>query len=284
MTQAPAHTSPVPEAMLPRPFQVVSTYPETPDTQTVVLEGLDEQTTDFAPGQFMMMYIYGIGEVPLSIAGNPWTPGTLTHTVRAVGAVTEAICGLQPDDVVGIRGPFGSEWPLDEAVGRDLIIVAGGIGLAPLRPAVIKTLVRRTEFASLSVLYGARTPQDLLYKDDLLGWEASEDVNVEVTVDRTVGDWWGDVGLVTKFLPRTTFEPANTTAMICGPEVMMRVVARDLRDMGVPNDALWISLERNMKCGVGFCGHCQYGSDLLCKVGPVVPFTRFAQRLMVDEL
>jgi anaerobic sulfite reductase subunit B len=204
--------------------------------------------------------------------------------VRAVGSVTDAMCALRPGDVVGVRGPYGRGWPVDEVTDRHLLIIAGGVGLAPLRPAVLEALSRRAEYRSLTLLYGARTPSDLLYKEDLLGWKASPDIHLEVTVDRAPADWWGDVGVVTSLLPRASFEPATTDAFVCGPEVMMRVVARELRDVGVPVDRISISLERNMKCALGFCGRCQFGSDFLCKTGPVVAYSHFSERLTVNEL
>jgi NAD(P)H-flavin reductase len=272
------------EAMMPRPFRLVSKTAETVDTFTLVFEDESGEPTSFRPGQFMMMYVFGVGEVPISVAGNPHDPFTLVHTVRAVGAVTDALCALSPGEVIGIRGPYGTSWPLDEAAGRDLVIVAGGIGLAPLRPAIIEALNRREEYRSLSLVYGARTPTDLLYRDDLLGWESTPSIDVEVTVDRATSDWWGDVGLVTKLLPRLDFAPANTSAFVCGPEVMMRVVARELRDLGVAAPSVAISMERNMKCGIGLCGHCQYGSDFLCWSGPIGSFHKFAGRLGVGEI
>lgn len=272
------------EPMLPRPFRLVSKTPETPDTFTLIFEDEEARPITFRPGQFMMIYVFGVGEVPISIAGNPHVGHTLVHTVRAVGAVTDALCALSPGDVVGVRGPYGTAWPLDEAVNRDLIIIAGGIGLAPLRPAVVEALNRRDEYRSLSLLYGARTPLDLLYRDDLLGWASTPAIDVEVTVDRAPSDWWGDVGLVTRLLPRVSFSPANTSALVCGPEVMMKVVARELRGLGVAASNIAISVERNMKCGIGLCGHCQYGSDFLCWAGPVGSFQRFAARLGVDEI
>ncbi len=270
--------------MLPHPYRVVGTVVETQDTVTLLFESLSDHQLRFRPGQFTMLYVYGVGEVPISIAGNPHLGGQLVHTVRAVGAVTRAICGLRAGDVVGIRGPFGTGWPIDQVAGRDLLIVAGGIGLAPLRPAVIEALTQRESIRQLSLLYGARTPNDLLYKDDLIGWKASPSIDFEVTVDRAHSDWWGDVGLVTNLLPRVRFQPDRTTAFVCGPEVMMRVVARALRTAGVHEDRVFVSLERNMKCGIGMCGHCQYGSDLLCRTGPVAPYSAVADRLKVDEL
>ena len=194
------------------------------------------------------------------------------------------LAGLEPGETVGMRGPFGTSWPLEDALGRDLLIIAGGIGLAPLRPAVLEALHRHADHQSLALLYGARTPADLLYRDDLLGWSSSRDIHVEVTVDRAGSDWWGDVGLVTGLLPRIEFEPTKTTAFVCGPEVMMRVVARDLRDRGVPEQHISLSIERNMKSAIGLCGHCQYGPDFICWQGPVGSFDRFDRRLKVGEL
>lgn len=274
----------MPQPMRPRPFRIQDRFAETPDTITFVLENLEDPVTPFRPGQFMMIYVFGVGEVPISIAGNPKMPHNLVHTVRAVGAVTDAICALGPGDVVGARGPYGRGWPVDEATDRHLVIVAGGVGLAPLRPAVLEGLTRRGEYQSLTLLYGARTPTDLLYKQDLLGWKASPDIDLEVTVDQAPTDWWGDVGMVTSLIGRASFQPSTTDALVCGPEVMMRAVARELRDRGVAVDRISISLERNMKCALGFCGRCQFGSDFLCKSGPVVSYGQFAGRLSVNEL
>ncbi len=274
----------VTEAMLPRSMRLVDRQPETGDTVTLVFGDDDGGETPFRPGQFMMVYVFGVGEIPLSVVGNPHMAQVLVHTVRAVGAVSDALFAMRPGDVVGVRGPFGTGWPLDDAVGRDLLVIAGGIGLAPLRPAIMEALTRREEYRSLSLLYGSRTPNDLLYSNDLLGWESSPEIEVEVTVDRASSDWWGDVGLVTNLLPRVPFNPANTAAFVCGPEVMMRVVARELRNRGVPGGNIAISMERNMKCAIGFCGHCQYGSDFLCKTGPVVSYNRFADRLRTTEI
>lgn len=270
--------------MLPRQFRVVARELETPDTVTLTLAAVDEARVHFSPGQFMMVYVYGIGEVPLSIASSPRAADRLEHTVRGVGAVTDALCTLGPGDLVGLRGPYGTSWPLDAAVGRDLLVVTGGIGLAPLRPAIIEALHRRDELQSLALLYGARTPADLLYKDDLLGWESTPNINVETTVDHATTNWWGDVGLVTRLLPRTPYDPPETVVFVCGPEVMMRAVARELRGEGVPAGNIWISMERNMKCGVGLCGHCQYGPTFLCRSGPVGRYSDFANRMNLDEI
>ena len=284
MTLTDTAPAPLSEEMLPRPFRVVDKKWETSDTITLYFENLSDEPLEFGPGQFTMLYLLGVGEVPISIAGNRRENELLVHTVRAVGAVTEGICALEVGDEIGVRGPYGTTWPVDEAVDRDLLIITGGIGLAPLRPAVLEAIDRRSELESLSLLYGARTPKDLLYKEDLLGWETTEDIHVEISVDRAGVDWRGHVGLVTTLLPRLEFEPQNTLAFVCGPEVMMRVVARELRDQGVPPDQIVISLERNMKCGIGLCGHCQFGSDFICKTGPVGTFAHFERRLMAGEV
>jgi NAD(P)H-flavin reductase len=275
----------LPEPMLPRPFEVAAVRKETADTVTLDLFAADSgPPIEFLPGQFTMMYIFGVGEVPISICGDPGHPETLTHTVRAVGAVTNAICALSAGDTIGIRGPYGTAWPVDDATGKDVVIVAGGIGVAPVRPAVYRVLRRRSSYESFSLVYGARTPEDLLFGDEISTWKGRFDMNVQVTVDRAGPGWMGDVGVVTPLLNRVSFDPANTTAIVCGPEIMMRVVARDLIGRGLPISDLFISLERNMKCGIGHCGHCQIGSHFICKDGPVVRYDEVAERLGMEEL
>ncbi|MBT8208732.1 MAG: FAD/NAD(P)-binding protein [Acidimicrobiia bacterium] len=230
-----------------------------------------------------MIYVMGVGEVPISIAGGAAAGDDVVLTVRAVGAVTNAICSMQAGDAVGIRGPYGMGWPLAQARGHDVVIAAGGIGLAPLRPAVMHLLDHRRDFGSLSLIYGARTPSDLLYLDELRRWRARFDIEVEVTVDRAPSDWYGDVGVVTNLLGRVAFDPDNTVAMTCGPEIMMKVVARELERSGVPATAVAVSMERNMKCGIGFCGHCQYGPDFVCRDGPVFDYDAVRARLSGEE-
>jgi NAD(P)H-flavin reductase len=257
---------------------------ETGDTVTLEMVPDDGKGLAFLPGQFTMVYVFGIGEVPLSISGTPRDPGTLVHTVRSVGAVTRAIVALEAGDPIGVRGPYGTGWPVMEAAGRDVLLVAGGIGLAPLRPVLYEVMANRDRYEAVSLVYGSRSPADLLFDDELHTWRSRFDMEIEVTVDRSDAGWFGDVGMVTGLLPRVPFDPANTIAMLCGPEIMMKVVAGELGAGGVGAEAIYVSLERNMKCAIGFCGHCQFGPDFLCRDGPVVPFSRVADRLRVTGL
>jgi NAD(P)H-flavin reductase len=278
-------TTTVAEPMMLRTFRVDHTMRETHDTVTLELVTVDGgPDLAFSPGQFTMFYVFGIGEVPLSISGDPAHPERLVHTVRAVGAVTDAICALKPGQTVGIRGPFGTSWPVLKAAGRDVIVVAGGIGLAPVRPAIRHLIDYRDTYGTLSIVYGSRSPTDLLYREDVHHWRSRFDTNVQVTVDRGSPTWRGDVGVVTPLLGVLTFDPANTTAFICGPEIMMRVVAKDLTARGVDRNDIFISLERNVKCGFGICGHCQIGPTFVCKDGPVVPYATVATQLGIEEL
>jgi NAD(P)H-flavin reductase len=272
------------EAMLPRPFRVISQRSETPDTVTLELESETGHEMSFSPGQFTMLYVFGVGEVPISISGDPHRPETLVHTVRAVGAVTAAIAGLRIGDQIGVRGPYGVGWPVGEAEGKDLVLAAGGIGLAPLRPVVLDVLARRDRFGGLSIIYGSRSPVDLLFEAELHRWRSRFDMEIEVTVDRSDEAWFGDVGVVTGLLPRISFDPTKTVAMLCGPEIMMKVVANELESRGVAAADVYVSVERNMKCAIGFCGHCQFGGDFLCRDGPVLSYAQVADRLRVPEL
>jgi NAD(P)H-flavin reductase len=252
---------------------------ETSDTITFQLQRQKNKKSDaFSPGQFNMIYLFGIGEVPISISGDPAVPGQFVHTVRAVGAVTQALCRVKRGDVLGLRGPFGNPWPLDEASGQDIVIVAGGIGLAPLRPAIYYLLAHRGEYGRIVLLYGVRTPRDLLFRKELEEWRGRFDLNVEVTVDTASAQTWrGDVGVVTRLIPRADFDARHTTALVCGPEVMMRFTIPELQERGVALQRIHVSMERNMKCAIGFCGHCQYGPTFICKDGPVFSFARIQE-------
>jgi NAD(P)H-flavin reductase len=258
--------------MLPVVSRVQRVRAETHDTFTLELDPPDGHA--FAPGQFNMLYAFGVGEVPISISGHPDQPHRLQHTTRVVGAVTRALHALKKGDPVGVRGPFGSHWPVTEAAGRDAVIIAGGIGLAPLRPALYGLMAAREGVRKIVLLYGTRTPEDILYRHELERWRGKLDLEIHVTVDRAGGGWRGNVGVVTTLIQRAPFEPANTVAMVCGPELMMRYTVMELQKRGVPTDRTYLSMERNMKCAIGFCGHCQYGPAFICKDGPVFRFDR----------
>jgi NAD(P)H-flavin reductase len=228
----------------------------------------------FAPGQFNMLYVFGTGEVPISISGDPARPDKLVHTIRSVGAVTKALCRLKRGEMVGVRGPFGTHWPVEEASGKDVVLVAGGLGLVPLRPALYALLARRIAYGGIGVVYGARAPRDLLYGQELAGWQKRSDLQVEITVDAAGPDWRGHVGLVTSLISRLHFDPRNAVAMVCGPEIMMRFTVWELLQQGLKPRDIFLSMERNMKCGEGLCGHCQFGPFFVCKDGPVFSFER----------
>lgn len=264
-------------------FQVMRVTAATRDTNDTFSLELDGGFP-FLPGQFNMLYAFGTGEVPISISGDPSNPGRLVHTIRRVGATTEALCRLNSGDSVGVRGPYGTAWPVSVAAGKHLLIVAGGIGLAPLRPVVYEALRNRDRFRSVALLYGARTPADLLFAPELEKWRDRTDFDCRVTVDRGDPGWHGNTGVVTTLIDARTIDPENTVAMICGPEVMMRFAARNLRQRRMAASDIYLSEERNMKCGIGVCGHCQLGPLLLCKHGPVLTYERLEPLLLVREL
>lgn len=268
----------------PVPYHVVRREDETADTATVVLRPVGAALPQFRPGQFAMLYAFGVGEIPVSVSGIQPADQGLAHTVRAVGAVSSALHGLRPGSTVGVRGPFGTDWDLPAAQGSDLLVVAGGIGLAPLRPVVADAFAQPDRYGRLNVLIGSRTPQDLLFRARIDAWSATSAAHVAVTVDRPDDRWTGEVGMVTTLLDRAWFHPHRSTAFVCGPEAMIRATARDLVHRGVPAGRIRVSLERNMRCATGHCGHCQLGPVLLCRDGPVLGWDRAEPLLAVREL
>jgi NAD(P)H-flavin reductase len=278
MTSIPApHDDPI----CPLPAVVCTIEPETPGVRTYHLEFADparQARYRAAPGQFNMLYLPGIGEVAISVSGGPadGRAAGIAHTIRTVGRVTKALESLKPGAMLGMRGPYGSCWPLEQARGRDVVVVAGGLGLAPLRLAITALLEHRPDYGRLILLYGARQPTDLLYVADYAGWER-QGLELSVTVDRADISWHGNVGVVPSLIRRLAIDPARTTMLICGPEIMMRFsVAEALAD-GLSGRDIFVSLERNMHCAVGLCGHCQLGPDFICKDGPVFDYHRLAR-------
>jgi NAD(P)H-flavin reductase len=272
-------------SMTPLPYRVVDKRRENHDNWTLELEPVADMIEPIGPGQFDMLYAFGVGEVPISTSGDVEKTGTtLVHTIRAVGAVTNALCAARPGDVLGVRGPFGNRWPLDAAVGKDLLIVAGGVGLAPLRPAFYHALAHRREYGEVTLLYGGRTPEDLLFRRELERWRARLDANVAVTVDAATTEWHGRVGVVPKLIPGARFDPEDTVAFVCGPEIMMRFTALPLVDAGIPPERIYLSMERTMRCGIGLCGHCQCGPTLVCRDGPVYTWDYLETLMGVSQL
>ncbi len=272
------------DPMLPRQFRVVEVKRELSDTFTMVLKPLDGGKAHFAPGQFNMLYVFGVGEIPISVSGDPTKSTALVHTTRAVGKVSQALDELKAGAVIGVRGPFGTFWPLSVAEGKDLVFVAGGIGLAPLRPAIYQALHDRHRYNNIVILYGTRTPEDILFPEELAAWRTRFDLEVQVTVDRATDGWKGKIGVVPKLVSLAGFDKTNAVAFTCGPEIMMHYTCKALQERGVTNDRIFLSMERNMKCGIGLCGHCQWGSSFVCRDGPVYRYDQVVSALSIKEL
>lgn len=281
-----AGAAPADSPWVPVPYTLFERRTETPDTVTFSLAPRPDapHVPAFRPGQFNMLYAFGIGEAAISISGAPEPPGTYAHTVRAAGKISQALAALPSGSPVGVRGPYGVGWPLEEARGRDVVIVAGGLGVAPVRPILLELLRHRDRYGRVEIIYGARTPGDLVYYDQIQAWRARSDWRFQTTVDTAGREWYGDVGVVTARLPDARFDPENTVAFVCGPEIMMRRTAEALEARGVGETRVWVSLERNMKCAIGLCGHCQLGPAFVCRDGPVFRYREIRRFLEVREL
>lgn len=238
----------------------------------------------FQPGQFNMLYLPGAGEAAISLSGDCDALGTLVHTVRSAGNVTRALAALRPGQSLGLRGPFGSSWPLEQCRGRDVVLVAGGIGLPPLRPAIYRLLDQQSQFGRLNLLYGARLPETQMFAGEYESW-SRRGLTVHTTVDRSQPGWTGNVGVVPLLLDRLqTFDPQNAVLLVCGPELMIRFTAQAALQRGMSRSQIWVSMERNMQCAVGLCGHCQLGPEFICKDGPVFRYDKVAPYLTVKGL
>jgi len=268
--------------MVPASFEVVEKRHDTADVWTLELEADSGERFEFQPGQFTMLAAGGAGEVPISISGDPDQPARLVHTVKAVGLATEAICAAEPGQVLSVRGPFGRPWPVDQVDGADVMIAAGGIGLPPLRPAILRLLARRERYGRLLLLYSGRSPDELLFTEELREW-SQRGLEVMVTVDAAGEDWGGHVGVVTRLVRHAKLDP-GVVVMSCGPELMMRFLVAALTAEGIGSDRVYVSMERNMQCGIGRCGHCQLGPTLLCRDGPVYRWPEVSPWLAIREL
>ncbi len=235
------------------------------------------------PGQFAMLYGFGVGEIPISFSTLPSAEGRVSFTIRRTGAVSAALTRIKCGGVIGMRGPFGNGWPIEQLAGRDVVIIAGGLGVAPLRPVIDYLAFGRSDANRATLFYGAREPAAILYTKDIERWR-NAGVDVHTTVDTASHDWRGNVGVVTSLLSGVPLDSENTVALICGPEIMMRYAAEALKDAGVSDEDVWLSLERNMKCAIGFCGHCQFGPAFICKDGPAFAYDQIRSNLFVREL
>lgn len=269
-------------AYLPQEARIVARVQETPDIFTLRLRFSDiahHARYRFQPGQFNMLYLYGVGEVAISIASDPQEAHLFDHTIRVVGRVTQAMAKLQSGDYIGVRGPFGRGWPLDSARGRDVVLVTGGLGCTPVVSIIHYVLRRRAHFGRLIILQGVKHANDLIWRRQYNEWAQLPNNQVLLTADQAGNGWPFNTGLVTELVGQAQFDPANSIAMLCGPEGMMLATTSSLRELGLPAHDIWLSMERNMHCAVGHCGHCQFGGSFICKDGPIYPLPEISHLL-----
>lgn len=270
--------------MVPRPMKIESVTDETYNVRTFRLRPTDGNGVEYHPGQFNMLYVFGVGEVPVTASSDPYQSDYLDHTIRAVGSVTNVMYKLKKEDFIMIRGPFGTTWPMENMKGKDVMVVGGGIGLNPLKSVIIGVAKKRSEYGKLFLLHGARTPQDLLFTRDYEDWRRIPNSEFLICVDAGDEKWKGNVGVVTTLFDRFKFDPDNTVALLCGPEVMMYFTAKELIKRGLPSSNLYLSMERHMKCGLGFCGHCQTGPFFVCKDGPIFTYDSIGKFFGVKQI
>lgn len=269
--------------LTPRPSLVVGVRVETSNVRTYYVK-LPEDVNLPKPGQFDLLYIHGVGEVPISVSDIYYDKRIVAHTVRFVGSVTKTFAYIREGDIIGFRGPYGNGWPLYLCEGKDLVIIAGGIGLPPLRPVIREVARNRAKYNKLIIVYGARNPKELIYRYEYVDYESIPNTELYLTVDAPDETWRGNVGVVTALLPKINLRPDNSIAFICGPEIMMKYAVKELLNMGFKGNQIFLSLERRMRCGVGLCGHCQMGPYFICKHGPVFPFWFIGRYFWVDQI
>ena len=272
------------DPMVPVPYRVVQRRRETADIVTLWLAPQEQALAPHLPGQFTMLYQPGVGEIPISISGDLHHDGLLVQTIRAVGPISTALYDAPIGAIIGARGPFGTHWDLAAAAGGDVVVIGGGCGLAPLRPVILAVLAQRARYRRVLAVLGARDPGEFSFAEEISGWADRTDLELVRTVDHPAEGWPGAVGLVTLPLESAELAPEQTTAFLCGPEVMIRGAAELLVRRGVPAERIQVSMERNMKCAIGHCGHCQLGPLLVCRDGPVVSYAVAAELLAVREL
>lgn len=266
-------------AYLPREAQVVGRTQESPTVFTLQLQFTDDAPYSYEPGQFNMLYLYGVGEVPISIVEENLETGALIHTIRAVGRVTDGLARLQSGDRIGLRGPFGRGWPLQAAEGRDVIIVTGGLGCAPSVSIIHHIISYRERYGRLTILQGVKHADDLIWREQYDAWAAFPDIEVLLAADIASHGWQGHVGLVTQLFDRVALDATESVGMLCGPEPMMNAAAHGLLERGMAADHIHLSMERNMQCAIGHCGHCQFGAQFVCRDGPVFTWPQVSHLL-----
>lgn len=266
---------------LPREAEIVGRTEESPNTFSLHLRLTDGQPYDFVPGQFNMLYLYGSGEVPISVVADAKESGVLTHTIRALGRITHAMTQLKVGDRIGLRGPYGRGWPMRDAEDHDVVVVTGGLGCAPSVSIIHHIIAHRDRFRRLSILQGVKHTDDLIWREQYATWAQLPDVQVLLAADVADAGWKGHVGLVTALFDHLQLEPAQTVAMLCGPEAMMRAAADHLHTRGLALADIYLSMERNMQCAVGHCGHCQIGGSFVCRDGPVFAWPEVRELLGV---
>ena len=273
------------DPMIPNLYKIAKHSEETIDTFTIELHPVNpDQSFEFKPGQFCMLHAFGIGESAISISGDPKVKNVITHTIKQVGSVTKSLEALQLGSTIGVRGPFGTPWPVEETVGKNVVIAAGGIGLAPLRPMIYHIQANREKYNKVWLFYGARTPKDIIYDSEISKWKKRKDLDIHLTVDKGSLLWRGGVGNVPALMEKVSVDVDNTIALVCGPEIMIHYSVLSLEKIGFAKEAIYVSMERNMQCGVGYCGHCMCGSKFVCKDGPVLKYNEAEELLKVREL
>lgn len=261
---------------LPHEAEIIKRVQESSTIFTLHLRFTDprhHQGFNFYPGQFNMLYLYGVGEVAISIVSDPKKKNILTHTIRAIGRVTRALQKLQPGDRIGIRGPYGRGWPLEQVKGKDVVVVTGGLGCAPSVSIISYILQRRTQYGNLSILQGVKHSDDFIFRKQYALWQKSPHTEIHIAADQAGPKWPWSVGYVTDMIDKLKLNPENTVAMMCGPEMMMNTAVKVLNKKGIPEHHIYLSMERNMECGIGQCGHCQYGGFFICKDGPIFAYS-----------
>ena len=262
--------------LAPKPARILNITQETSDTKTFTLvftNPADQEAFNYRPGQFVEISVLGVGEAPISITSSPSRKGFLELSIKRVGQLTETIHALSPGSIVGIRGPYGNGFPFEDVSGDNILFVAGGIGLAPLRSLINYVFDNRPDYGDVKILYGSKNSGELVFTEELDRWSGMSETEVLVTVDRGDEHWQGNVGLVTTLIPRIKLTPESYSAFVCGPPVMIPFVIKDLLELGFREDKIISTLENYMKCGVGKCGHCLLGGKYICMEGPVFKYS-----------